>query len=398
MMELLDTSPAVNVEEAEYIRLLGYPRGRVLEGRARELANWARAWYAEYGRPWIYAREANSVDLNEGSISIEGAEFKSERLLETLKKAVAHSVVLAAVCAGPEVEQEARRLWLDERPDEYFFLEVFGSTVVENLVMMAGARLCEWAEAQNMAVLPHYSPGYPEWDIGEQPRLLELLSGCKALPRSLVALDSGALSPKKSLLAVFGVTRHTDCLRRLTELDPCENCSLAGCQYRRAAFGRGNKDVPLEPDVQYAVNAKALKRWAEERLSLMTREDGGIDALFRYDGSTCTNMGRPLAFHYNLTLGPREDGYPIREQRCAPAPGDRGHTYMCQYLRDGERLLVEIAQERPLLGRPLNEVLAWQRTANPAACYCEPASREHKWGLVLETVHYALAQMETQHR
>ena len=26
-----------------------------------------------------------------------------------------------------------------------------------------------------MAVLPHYSPGYPEWDIGEQPRLLELI-------------------------------------------------------------------------------------------------------------------------------------------------------------------------------------------------------------------------------
>ena len=26
-----------------------------------------------------------------------------------------------------------------------------------------------------MAVLPHYSPGYPEWDIGQQPRLLDLI-------------------------------------------------------------------------------------------------------------------------------------------------------------------------------------------------------------------------------
>ena len=26
-----------------------------------------------------------------------------------------------------------------------------------------------------MAVLPHYSPGYPEWDIAEQPPLLELI-------------------------------------------------------------------------------------------------------------------------------------------------------------------------------------------------------------------------------
>jgi hypothetical protein len=143
------------------------------------------------------------------------------------------------------------------------------------------------------------------------------------------------------------------------------------------------------------VNSKALKRWAEERLSLHPREDGGIDALFRYDGTTCTNMGRPLAFHYNISLGPREAGFPIRDQRCAPAPGDRGHTYMCEFIREGSGLLLEIAGEKPLLGRPLNEVLAWTRSSSPAGCYCDPESREHKWGLVLETVHYALARMQS---
>ena len=55
-------------------------------------------------------------------------------------------------------------------------------------------------------------------------------------------------------------------------------------------------------------------------------EDGSLDAVFRYDGTTCTNMGRPLAFHYNVKLGPRAEGYPIREQRCAPAAGDTGHA------------------------------------------------------------------------
>jgi hypothetical protein len=29
-----------------------------------------------------------------------------------------------------------------------------------------------------------------------------------------------------------------------------------------------------------------------------------------------------------------------------------------------------------------------------AGCYCEPNSRKHKWGLVLETIHYALVQKE----
>ena len=48
---------------------------------------------------------------------------------------------------------------------------MFGSAVVEHLTTMTGARLCAWAEGHEMAVLPHYSPGYPEWDIAQQAEL-----------------------------------------------------------------------------------------------------------------------------------------------------------------------------------------------------------------------------------
>jgi len=30
-------------------------------------------------------------------------------------------------------------------------------------------------------------------------------------------------------------------------------------------------------------------------------------------------------------------------------------------------------------------------TVSSTGCYCDEASRAHKWGLVLETIHYALA-------
>ena len=67
---------------------------------------------------------------------------------------------------------------------------------------------------------------------------------------------------------------------------------------------------------------------------------------------------------------------------------------MCQYLEEPARLMDSIDREKPLSGERLNTVLSWQRQPNVAGCYCEPASREHKWGLVLETIHYALAQKE----
>ena len=54
----------------------------------------------------------------------------------------------------------------------------------------------------------------------------------------LEVLDSGMLRPKKSLLAVFGVTRHVDRVRTLTRAVPCENCRSRRCQYRRAPYRR----------------------------------------------------------------------------------------------------------------------------------------------------------------
>lgn len=414
MIELLDTSPDVVVKLAEYKRLLGFPRHHLIEGRAKELAEFALNWYVRHGRAWTYARHVTDIQISGDAILLEHESFSSSRLCKTLLQADVHSAFLVAVSAGPEVEEEAQRLWLDEKPDEYFFLEVFGSAVVEHLITMAGARLCDWAERQGMAVLPHYSPGYPEWEISEQSRLLNLIfrGACSKLPGPLEVLESGMLRPKKSLLAVFGLTKHTSRVAKLVELNPCENCSYTACQYRRAPYRRSPRRVdldlggtaaekidqaatpvaPLDPSAKYTVNTKALARWAGERLTLHFFADGSIDAIFHYEGTTCSNMGRALRFEYSVKLGPPEQGYPILAQRCVPATGDDGYSYMCRYRNEPEVLMTAIEQERPLFGRPLNDVLTWTHDSASAGCYCDSASRTHKWALVLQTIHYALAK------
>jgi hypothetical protein len=281
---------------------------------------------------------------------------------------------------------------------------------------MKGAELCAWAESLGEAILPHYSPGYPDWDVAQQPLLLNLIrqNGRQRLPADLEVLDSGMLRPKKSLLAVFGLTRHRDRVTRLTELNPCENCSFLPCQYRRAPYLGAprcfNPDeaaqtkqilsqllpeaLILQRDAQYSVNAKALARWAANRLTIAPRENGTIDANFRYEGTTCSNLGRPLLFDYHVTLGPREDGYVICALSCRPTPGDQGYTSMCRYLDNAAHLMSSIDREKPLLGEPLNSVLAWNAAQSAAGCYCELSDRLHKWRLVLETIHYALVERE----
>jgi hypothetical protein len=395
VIEISDTSPRVDVQPAEYVRLLGYPRGWTLQGRAEELADWARDWYAQHGRPWTYARGVEGIRTDGSAVLIGGVRFTSERLASTLAAAGADRGFLVAVSAGSELEDEAQVRWRDGKPDEYFFLEVFGSAVVEQLVTATGARLCAWAAGESAAVLPHYSPGYPEWTIEDQASLLDLIRPGRPAAVPLEVFESGMLRPKKSLLAVFGVTTHADRVRPLSELSPCENCSFAPCQFRRAPYRRSAASAPVGSDAPYRTSVKALQRWSEERLTLDIRSDGSVAALFRYDGTTCTNMGRPLQFHYHVTLGSREHGYPILEQSCGPAPGDEGHTAMCRYISHGDQLMTAIAAERPLHGRPLDDVVRWTRPASPAGCYCEPESRQHKWGLVLETIHFALVRNES---
>ncbi len=400
--EHLDPAPEYTVQESEYARLLGYPRAQPIEGRARELADGAARWFAGRGGTWWYARQVERLALEEGGrVTLDDASFSCRVLHDRLREAGAESAVLVAVSAGPESEEEARRLWEEGKPDEYFFLESYGSAVVEALVAAASFRLCQWADQHRLAVLPHYSPGYPGWDIAEQPRLLDLmLRGCRRpWPGPLRSLDTGMLSPKKALLGVFGITPHVERVRRLTTLVPCHSCSLPGCRYRRAPYRDPRPQmeperhsVPPSAPPSYRFNTRALQRWAEERLRLERAADGSVEARFLYEGTTCSNLGQPLAFEYHITLRPGKAGYTIAAARCAPAPGDTGHTFMCEYRADPEGLLARIADDHPLVGRPLDDVLHWPRPDDASGCYCAEPGRQRKWALALEVLHFALAR------
>ncbi len=414
MFELLDTRPKVEVQTAEFNRLLGFPREHVLDGRSRELAEQARQWYAEHGRPWIFGQQVAEINWLDDRVEVAGVEFASRHLREQFAAAEARSVVIVVVSAGPECEALAQKHWRADRPDEYFFTEIYGSAVVEHLVTVAAGRLCAWADEHQLAALPHYSPGYTGWDVSDQVKMWEVLNRIRRqpLPGELEVMSTGMLRPKKSLLGLFGLTAELDRARNIINLIPCENCALPACRYRRAPYrnelpqvedvrqlqGTNSGNAPIEPvnrfrpkpRARYSLNLRALDKWSKERLRLERLQDGSIKASFHYDGATCSNMGRPLAFDYVVRLGPPEDRFRILELSCSPSPGDTGHQSMCEFLRDSESLMKKLATEKPLLGQPLDEVLAWKRVSSPSGCYCEPEMRMHKWGLVLEVIHFGL--------
>jgi hypothetical protein len=420
MFELFETYPPVNVQESEYKRLLGFPKRHELSGRSRELADCARDWFSKNGRPWFYARQIGELKLANEKLRVSGTEFASKQLHDQFVEAQADNAMLVVVSAGKECEEHARELWHEGKPDEYFFMEMFGSAVVEHLVTIASGRICGWADANKMAALPHYSPGYSGWDVADQNKLWNLIrqNGARQFDGKIEVMETGMLRPKKSLLAVFGITRNLEKARKLAKLIPCENCSLPDCNYRRGPYKnalpqiediRGlrsnifenfgeiffNESV-LSQNAKYVISARALEKWSRERLQLKFLRDGSVEAKFRYEGTTCSNMGRQLEFDYFVKLASLDDDFKIAEMNCLPAPDDTGHKSQCEYSNDAENFIREIANEKPLLGQPLNDVLNWKREYNPSGCFCDVTRREHKWGLVFEVIHFALVQREKQ--
>ncbi len=226
MFELFETHPPVNVQESEYLRLLGYPKDHEPDARPHELADRARQWFSENGRPWFYARQFDALELANGKLRIAGTEFSSRQLHDQFVEAETDSAILVAVSAGKECEEKARQLWEESKPDEYFFMEIFGSAVVEHLVTIASGRICGWADENQMAALPHYSPGYSGWGVADQHQLWHLLrqTGAHHFDGRLEVMETGMLPPKKIIArrhrhhqqpGKSAETREVDSVRKL---------------------------------------------------------------------------------------------------------------------------------------------------------------------------------------
>jgi hypothetical protein len=334
-----------HVSDRDYKRFLRFPVRRVLEGPLAENARWARAWFAEHARPWTAA-----VRVPAEVRGLVGDRFAAET-----------DLAIVIVSAGLEAEAEAAARWQEEEPDRYFFLESYAAAVVEALL----------ADARNrLGADRHLCPGYPGWPITDNLRLLDTLRRAGVLPDWLTALDSGMLSPKKSQLAVCAV-------RKIPRHESMNTSTPNGAM-------QANVATPVI-DAAYSFPERALRRWVKENLTTESRADGGLDAVFRFEGSTCGNVDFVLLYHVALAAD-----HSLEALRCEPAPFYEGHERMCCWQDDAEAVAVIMRQEAPLLGQPLAAVLTWRPRKSPAGCLCTEQARHHKWQAVLETLHRSL--------
>jgi hypothetical protein len=191
-----------------------------------------------------------------GSVEVllqSGATLRSKLLAARLRSGSAHALLAVVASAGPEVAEEARRLWCAGRPDEAYFLDRLAAAITERLLVHAPSVACGNPGPRRERLLPQLSPGCGDWDLSGQRCLMQVLAGPgdrsrPAAPEAcgpVTLLDSGALSPQHSVLAAFGVTRHARVAASVAVT--CRSCDREPCDFRRVPFQRPAPDSRVTP-------------------------------------------------------------------------------------------------------------------------------------------------------
>lgn len=359
-----------------YCRHLGLPSESDLDEASRSLGEKAGNWYRANGRPWTCSRLAALQGIEEDSVRLDDGTLLSSRVLaEGARRSGTHSISILAVSAGAEVDEKIAGLWADDKPDEAMFLNAYAAALTEHLRTLEAEKILKTFSADDMTVLPYYSPGYDGWDLADQAALLTCISDSLCGP--LEVLPSGGLKPAKSAFAVFAVACTT-------------LADVPGDYWQEIYTELSSRSRTPKTGSTYAFSEKALAGWKEKRLEIHGDGDH-LHTVFRFDGSTCTNLGLPLLFEYRVELSRQGgDDYQLLGLSCEPHPDDTGHTGMCSYLQDAGAILEKIRVPPALPGNSLGKVLEWDPPVSPAGCLCAQSSRDHKWRIVLQTLHYAL--------
>ena len=143
-----------------------------------------------------------------------------------------HKIALMAVTLGAGVDQLLRKTQITDMAMAVI-IDCGASVLIEQLADdfedMTRSRLTEVADGQpegGLFITPRFSPGYGDWSITEQARIIRLLDGQRQI--GLNVTKDSLMIPRKSITAVIGIADHPvkGCLATCDECVLKDKCRL----------------------------------------------------------------------------------------------------------------------------------------------------------------------------
>jgi len=215
----------IQIDRAEVLRYLGYPAGHKVPAHISSLVDKHIESTSQLIEPQ-YSCVIRDVDrVEEARVFLGDITFES-RIIAQLMQGCQKAAIFA-VTIGELLEMRSKQLAKAGRVLEAAIVDAVGSEAAEQAAAAVQNRVKEIANAQGLSISLRFSPGYCDWDIGQQTMIFRALNGRSA---GIHLTDSGLMVPRKSVSGVIGMSSHGD---ELEAWSPCRTCKQRNCPGRR---------------------------------------------------------------------------------------------------------------------------------------------------------------------
>lgn len=227
---MLDTSNGIGIEidRKQVCHYLGYGADCKPPARVSSLID----EYAEHAPHLIepaYSYIIKNIERVDGSsVFIEGSiVFRSQVIARLLEQCCKVSVFVVTI--GNRLEEMACRLAEDGLILQSAVLDAIGSDAAERVADFVQGRVGEMTGAQGLCISPPFSPGYCDWDIGQQKVVLRAVGRDST---GVCLTEECLMIPRKSMSGIIGIGLGND---NGEHYNPCQSGDKHDCE------GKGEK-------------------------------------------------------------------------------------------------------------------------------------------------------------
>lgn len=216
----------VEIDRNQVFHYIGYEDNHKLSARISSLVE----DYARHARDLInplYSYVIKDVEWARGSIAFiqDSIIFKGQVIVELLEHC--SQVAIFVVTIGKYLEETAWQLARDGLILQATVLDAIGSDAVEKAADRVQNRIREIAAAEGLVTSRRFSPGYCDWNIGQQRMLFHALTGNTVGVR---LTGECLMIPQKSISGIIGIAPSNG---NVEEYNPCQGCGKEDCPGRR---------------------------------------------------------------------------------------------------------------------------------------------------------------------
>lgn len=168
-------------------------------------------------------------DVSSGTnehLKIGQLDIDSKNLAKNLS-GCSQAMVLAATL-GTSVDMLLRKYSLTDMA-KAVVVQACAAAMLEECLDNWQKERSEEMQKEQLYLRPRFSPGYGDFSIEHQKKLLQMLDASKKI--GLTVTDSMMLVPSKSVTAVIGISET----KQLCHIKGCEACDKTDCAYRRCS-------------------------------------------------------------------------------------------------------------------------------------------------------------------